>query len=264
MTSAPLRPALYANGTAPLFLDTAEITFTFEDGPPVTAQVQIARIDYARNTATIVFCESDREAIEALSLKRHFHTTVSIGELRAPKRAEEVTHDFEISHEMQITLHALSGDKREFDPYSQLEGLIAGPLKERRQMLRAEDAIRAFQKAPSLLARRTMLSRLAGFSDGQALTLLEGNRLAGARRKLLPQLRTCGQDASGCKPSRRSRAGLRMTDCVFRWTPPIPAIRGAARRKRSMSSCAIPAPAADPLSDKSQASIAREMPPSPS
>ena len=47
-------------------------------------------------------------------------------------------------------------------------------------MLRAEDAIRAFQKAPSALARRTMLSRLAGFSDAQALSLLEGNRLPGS------------------------------------------------------------------------------------
>ena len=180
MTSAPLRPALYANGTAPLFLDTAEITFTFADGPAVTARVQIARVDYARNTATIVFCESDREAIEALSLGRHFHTTVSIGELRAPERAEHADADFGISHEMQVTLHALSGGKRDFDPYRQLEGLVTGPLKERRQMLRAEDAIRAFQKAPSALARRTMLSRLAGFSDAQALSLLEGNRLPGS------------------------------------------------------------------------------------
>ncbi len=47
-------------------------------------------------------------------------------------------------------------------------------------MLRAEDAIRAFQKAPSALARRTMLSRLAGFSDEQALSLLEGNRIPGS------------------------------------------------------------------------------------
>ncbi len=180
MTSAPLRATLYANGKTPLFLDTAEITFTFEDGPAVTAQVQIARVDYARNAATIVFCESDWEAIEALSLGRHFHTTVAVGELRAPERAEHADADFEISHEMQVTLHALSGGKRDFDPYSQLEGLVAGPLKERRQMLRAEDAIRAFQKAPSVLARSTMLSRLAGFSDRQALSLLEGNRLPGS------------------------------------------------------------------------------------
>ena len=147
---------------------------------PVTARVQIARVDYARNAATIVFCESDREAIEALSLGRHFHTTVSIGELRAPERAEHADADFGISHEMQVTLHALSGGKRDFDPYRQLEELVTGPLKERRQMLRAEDAIRAFQKAPSALARRTMLSRLAGFSDAQALSLLEGNRLPGS------------------------------------------------------------------------------------
>ncbi len=176
MNSSPLRATLYANGTTPLFLDTAEITFTFADGPPVTAQVQVACVDYARNTATIVFCESDWEAIEALSLGRHFHTAVSIGELRAPKRAEDVTPDFEISHEMQVTLHALSGAKRDFDP----DSLREGPIKERRQMLRAEDAIRAFQKAPSVLAQRTMLSRLAGFSDAQALSLLEGNRLPGS------------------------------------------------------------------------------------
>ena len=175
MNSSPLRATLYANGTAPLFLDTAEISFTFADGPPVTAQVQIARVDYIRNTATVVFCESDQEAIEALSLGRHFHTAVSVGELRKPKRAEDVPPDFEISHEMQVTLHALSGGKRDSDPDSLREGLI----KERRQMLRAEDAIRAFQKTPSVLAQRTMLSRLAGFSDGQALSLLDGNRLPG-------------------------------------------------------------------------------------
>ena len=179
MNSSPLRPALYANGTTPLFLDTAEITVTFADGPPVTAQVQIARVDYVRNTATIVFYESNGEAIEALSLGRHFHTAVSIGELRAPKRGEETNPDLAISHEMQLTLHALSGDKRDFDPYSQLEGLITGPLKERRQMLRAEESIRTFQKTPSAVAERTMLSRLAGFSDEQALSLLEGNRLPG-------------------------------------------------------------------------------------
>lgn len=173
MNSSPLRATLYADGTAPLFLDTAEISSTFADGPPVTAQVQIARVDYVRNTATIVFRESDREAIEALSLGRHFHTVVSIGELRKPERVEDVPPDFEISHEMQLTLHALSGGKRDFDPDSLREGLI----KERRQMLRAEDAIRAFQRSPSVLAQRTMLSRLTGFSDEQALSLLEGNRL---------------------------------------------------------------------------------------
>ena len=83
MTSAPLRAALYSNGKTPLFLDTAEITFTFADGPPITAQVQIALVDYKRNTATIAFYESDREAIEALSLGPHFHTTVAVGELCA-------------------------------------------------------------------------------------------------------------------------------------------------------------------------------------
>ena len=174
MNSSPLRATLYADGTAPLFLDTAEISSTFADGPPVTAQVQIARVDYVRNTATIVFRESDREAIEALSLGRHFHTVVSIGELRKPERVEDVPPDFEISHEMQLTLHALSGGKRDFDPDSLREGLI----KERRQMLRAEDAIRAFPEdlRPSLLESQSA-SRLTGFSDEQALSLLEGNRL---------------------------------------------------------------------------------------
>ncbi len=184
MTSAPLRATLYANGRTPLFLDTAQITFTFGDGPPVTSEVQIARIDYARNAATIVFYESDHEAIEALSLGPRFHTTVAAGEVRTPKRAEEANPDFEISHEMQVTLHALSGGKRDFDPYSQLEGLIAGPLKERRQMIRAEAAINGIpncgassRQDPARQARSRVLTKLARLSDAQALSVLEGNRL---------------------------------------------------------------------------------------
>lgn len=74
--------ALYANGKTPLVFDAAVFTRAFEDGPPVTAEVQIARVDYERKTAVIVFGEHDREAIQALSLGRHFHTTVSLGELR--------------------------------------------------------------------------------------------------------------------------------------------------------------------------------------
>ncbi len=108
MTPPSRQAAIYANGTAPLFLDTAEVTFGFEDGPPVTAQGQIARIDYRRNTAIVVFGESDLEAIEALSLGRQFHTAVSLSKLRAPRRAEETNPDFAISHAMQVTLHKLS------------------------------------------------------------------------------------------------------------------------------------------------------------
>ena len=191
MTPTTRRAALYSNGRTPLFLDTAEITFTFADGPPIIAQVQMARIDYARNTATIVFYESDREAIEGMSLGRHFHTTVSIGELQAPKRAEEANPDFKISHEMQLTLHALSGGKPGYDPYGQLEAVLAGCLKERRQMLRAEHSIRHE-------ARATALTRLARLTDAQALSLLAGNRIAGCMAHFLSP------------PSAKFKAGVRI------------------------------------------------------
>ncbi len=186
MTPPHGRAAIYTNGATPLFLDTAEVTFGFEDGPPVTAQVQIARIDYRRNAAIVVFDESDREAIESLSLGRNFHTAVSFSEVRAQRRAEEANPEFTISHAMQVTLHKLSGSKREFDPLdSQIEALVANALKERRQMLGAENALREFQKAPSSAARRTMLSRLAAFSDGLALSLLEGNRQPGSAQAVV-------------------------------------------------------------------------------
>ena len=133
--------ALYANGKTPLVFDAAVFTRAFEDGPPVTAEVQIARVDYERKTAVIVFGEHDREAIQALSLGRHFHTTVSLGELRDSRRAEEVNPDFQISHEMVLTLHALSGGELGFDFHSQVEGAVSGALAGRRLMLRAEDAI---------------------------------------------------------------------------------------------------------------------------
>ena len=263
MNSAPLRPALYANGTAPLFLDTAEITFTFADGPAVTARVQIARVDYARNAATIVFCESDWEAIEALSLGRHFHTTVSIGELRAPERAEHADADFGISHEMQVTLHALSGGKRDFDPYRQLEGLVTGPLKERRQMLRAEDAIRAFQKAPSALARRTMLSRLAGFSDGQALSLLEGNRLPGS-----PQAAPTMDDVRARRERMQAVAAITRRLKSNRLHIPVEAANPrypSGRKAKALDVVTRRSGTNGSLSSgKLRALIAREIPPSPS
>jgi len=181
MMARPRSAAIYSNGTTPLFLDTAEVAFAFEDGPPVTSRIQIARIDHRKNTAIIVFDESDEEAIQALSLGRHFHRTVSLDKLRMPERAEETNPEFAISHTMQVTLHALSGDRREFDPLtSSIEALVANAMNERRQMLRAESAIRDFQRVPSPATQRTMLKKLSAFKDAEALSLLEGNKQPGA------------------------------------------------------------------------------------
>jgi hypothetical protein len=199
MIEPPQRAAIYSNGATPLFLDTAQITFAFADGPPVTSLVEVARVDYERNAATIVFCDSDHEAIDVLALSPYFHTKVSLTRLREPERAEEANPDFEISHAMQVTLHFLSGDSRPFDPYSQLEGLVANALKERRRMLRAGAAINEFGRHtdPSCAelareARNKALSRLARLSDAQTLSLLEGNRLSGPSG-LLPPVITIGE-----------------------------------------------------------------------
>jgi hypothetical protein len=184
MTSPPHSAALYANGTAPLFLDTAEVTFTFADGPPVRSVVEVAHVNYQKNTATIVFCEGDHEALDTLALPPYFHTTVSLDQLQDPKRAEDANPELEISHEMQVTLHMLAGGKQDFDPCSHLEGLIASSLKERQQMLHAEDAIRNIGRDQARgrakrarEARSKALTKLARLSDAQALSLLEGNRL---------------------------------------------------------------------------------------
>jgi hypothetical protein len=187
MTDPPHRAAIYSNGTTPLFLDTAEITFTFADGPAVTSLVEIAHVDYERNAATIVFCDSDHEAIDVLALSPYFHTKVSLAGLLEPKRAEEANPELEISHAMQVTLHVLSGDSRPFDPYSHLEGLVAKALNERRQMLRAEAAIIEIGRytAPSRIelareARSKALSRLARLSDAQAISVIAGNPIPDA------------------------------------------------------------------------------------
>ena len=193
--------ALYANGKSPLVFDAAVFTRAFEDGPPVTAEVQIARVDYERKTAVIVFGEHDREAIQALSLGRHFHTTVSLGELRDSRRAEEVNPDFQISHEMALTLHALSGGELGFDFHSQIEGAVSGALAGRRLMLRAEDAIAGHiyysqrqiysydctfnpENLPASHfaqlagnARQTALTRLSHLTGAEALSVIEGNRI---------------------------------------------------------------------------------------
>jgi hypothetical protein len=193
--------ALYANGKTPLVFDSAVFTRTFEDGPPVTAEVQVARVDYERKTAVIVFGERDQEAIQALSLGRHFHTTVFLGELRAARRAGEVNPDFEISHEMAVTLHTLSGGERGFDFHSQVEGAISNALEEHRRMLRAEDAIAGhiyYSQRETLSydctinpenlpashfaklagkARETALTRLSRLTDAAALSVIEGKRL---------------------------------------------------------------------------------------
>lgn len=192
MPSASTPPALYANGHTPLFLDTASMVFATTDGARQSMGAQVARIDYENRTAVVVFQERDLTAIEALPLEGRFHTTVPLTALHDPKRAEWTNPNLEISHEMAATLSSLAGGK---------EDSVATALKERRLMLRAEEAIKAHGgysydetyayvdhinpegrcsshfAALAAKARHTALSLLSRLGEGQALSVIEGNRL---------------------------------------------------------------------------------------
>jgi hypothetical protein len=192
MLSASTPPALYANGHTPLFLDTASMVFATTDGARQSMGTQVARIDYANRTAVVVFQERDLRAIEALPLEGRFHTTVLLTALHDPKHAEWTNPDLKISREMAATLPALDDGKK---------GGVVTALKERRLMLRAEEAIKAHGgysydetyayvdhinpeglssshfAALAAKARNTALTLLSRLGDGQALSVIEGNRL---------------------------------------------------------------------------------------
>ena len=87
--------ALYSDRRTPLFLDVAETTFTFADGPPITAHVRIAHVDYEKATAVAVFSEHDREAIGVFGP----HVIVRLDQLTFVRRGPAWSPDL---HELAV------------------------------------------------------------------------------------------------------------------------------------------------------------------
>jgi hypothetical protein len=196
MTDTPNPATLYSNGRTPLFLDLAEITFDFADGPH-TSQVRLAKIDYENGTATAVFFDDDRTAIGAYGSSLPVHTN----QLKFICRAAASPAD-----QQQPAEEVLSAIRSAKKFGSSAASLIA----ERNHLARAEAAISDYAyyshretfsydctinpegysqghfAGLAEKARHTALNRLSRLSDAQALSVIEGNRIGDHDRSTFP------------------------------------------------------------------------------
>jgi hypothetical protein len=182
--------ALYANSRAPIFLDNVRITLGAPGEQPLTSQARLAVADYENGIGTIVF--SSRAAVNAFG---HAY----------PVRLDQLT----LLSRPQGGLHQLAADTLEHLPVRMrvtpdqdgLDLLAAERLRERRKMLRAEEAIGDYAHYSERetyshdctmnteghssahfarlagQARDTALTRLSRLTDTQALTVIAGTRL---------------------------------------------------------------------------------------
>jgi hypothetical protein len=170
---------LYANSRTPIFLDNVRITLGAPGEQPLISQARLAVANYENGIGTIVF--SSRAAIKAFG---HAY----------PVRLDQLT----LLSRPQGGLHQLAADTLEHLPVRMrvtpdqdgLNLLAAERLRERRKMLRAEEAIGHSAIKPeghdsahfarlASKARETALTRLSRLSDAEALSVIEGNRLPG-------------------------------------------------------------------------------------
>lgn len=186
LSAQPRQAALYADGRTPIFLDKVEAAFDFADGPPLSVTAEVARVDYRRASAIIVFPFQAKEAIEALGP----YTPVALDQLTLQERAPETTATLSPQMRQALeTLHRVSAGGSAVD-FSRLEAFLLAERAIHDYDAQARAADRAFvdsvnpegkpvdyfpQQAAE--ARPAALTRLARLSDEEALSVIESNRL---------------------------------------------------------------------------------------